>query len=112
MWSLALKLLALLAYMAMPFTMSAAMAAPPPAPPTHEAGMVGMLGMEHCPGQSAPTIDHGAFIGCAMMCAALPDAGTVDRMPLTFKATPPAPSRIRTYSGIYLEIATPPPRIA
>ena len=111
MRSLALKLLALLAYMAMPFTMSVAMSAPAQAAPHHETVMP-MEGMEHCPGQTAPDIDHTAFIGCAMMCAALPAAATREQGTILLVGAPLLPARVRAYSGIDLEIATPPPRTA
>ena len=110
MRSLILKLLALVAYMAMPFTMSVAMSAPTPASAHHEA-MMEMGGMEHGPGHTAPTIDHSAFLGCAMMCAALPAPAIAgDRAPLAAEAKPVA-SPLPVYPGIELEIATPPPRL-
>ena len=109
MRSLMLKLLALIAYLAMPFTMSAAMSAPMPAAPHHEMAMAEMPG---CPGQEAPGIDPTAFVGCAMMCAALPTVELGDPEPLLLAAAPPALAVVRGYSGIHLEIATPPPRRA
>ena len=111
MRSLVFKLLALIAYMAMPFTMSVAMSAPPPAATHHEA-MMGMEGLQHCPEQTAPGIDHTAFIGCGMMCAALPAADFAEPEPLSLDAAAPAVSRVRSFIGIHLDIATPPPRRA
>src|SRR5215213_6176656 len=114
MRSLLLKLFALLAYIAMPFTMSVAMSAPTPASSHHEAGMAmdGMEGMTHCPHQPPAGIDHTAFIGCAMMCAALPGSETAKSERRLFIAGRPTPSPVRPYSGVSLEIATPPPRTA
>jgi len=114
MRSILIKLFALIAYMAMPFTMSIAMSAPMPAPSHHEEtmGMGGMEGMQHCPEQSAPGVDHTAFIGCTMMCAALPGADLRGpELPCLTDALP-TPAPVRAYSGIHLEIATPPPRLA
>jgi hypothetical protein len=111
MRSLALKLLALLAYMAMPFTMSVAMSAPMPAAAHHES-MMAMEGMGHGPEHSAPDIDRTAFLGCAMMCAALPGFAESEPQPLLFPETKPVASPVQSYADIDLEIATPPPRRA
>lgn len=111
MRSLALKLLALLAYMAMPFTMSAAMSATAPSHHDPAIAMANTHGMEHCPAQGTPGVDHTAFVGCAMMCTALPNAEIGENVPIELEAARPAPLQLRTYSGIYLEIATPPPRL-
>ena len=112
MRSLIIKLFALIAYMAMPFTMSVAMSAPMPAPTHHGATMMdGMEGMQHCPEQSAPAIDHTAFVGCGMMCAALPAANLSGPALLSLDVAPPAALPVRNFTGIHLEIATPPPRL-
>ena len=73
MQSLALRLMAILAYLLMPFTMGSAMAAPVAAPAHHES-MMAMDGMGHCPDEGPARPDNLAFVGCAMMCAALPAA--------------------------------------
>jgi len=112
MLSLILKLFALIAYMAMPFTMSVAMSAPPPS--SHHAEMMAMAGMgamQHCPEQSAPAIDHTAFVGCGMMCAALP-ADLAEPAAIVLAAAVPPVLPVRHFTGILLEIATPPPRLA
>lgn len=111
MQSLALRLMAILAYMLMPFAMGSAMAAPVAAPPHHES-MMAMDGMGHCPNEGPARPDDLVFVGCAMMCAALPAAELVGPAPVMLAAAPPPISPIRNFSGIHLEIATPPPRTA
>jgi hypothetical protein len=112
--SLFLKLLALTAYIAMPFTMSVAMSAPAAGQAHHEAMMAmdHMVGMNHRSEQNAPEIDHTAFIGCAMMCAAMPAADVGEPEPVGLARPPLTPPPVKAYSGIHLEIATPPPRLA
>lgn len=115
MRSLTLKLLALVAYLAMPFTMSAAMPAVAAPGPSHHAAMAAAAGMDEmapCPEQGMPSSDHSAFIGCSMMCAALPALNMEGRARPLFGSIAPVPAPVRAYSGISLEIATPPPRHA
>jgi len=111
MQSLALRLMAILAYLLMPFTMGSAMAAPVAAPAHHET-MMAMDRMGHCPDQSPARPDNLAFVNCAMMCAALPAVGLAGPEPLMMAAAPPTTSLVRNFTGIHLEIATPPPRTA
>ena len=71
MQSLAVRLMAILAYLLMPYTMGSAMAAPAPEPAHHQS-MMAIYGMGHCPDPAPTRPDTLAFVGCAMMCAAAP----------------------------------------
>ena len=111
MRSLALKLVAIFAYLLMPFTMGSAMAAPAAAPAHHESTMA-TGGIGHCPDQVPAQPDNFVFTGCAMMCAALPAVDLAALASIMLSEAPPAGSPVATFTGIHLDIATPPPRTA
>jgi hypothetical protein len=109
MLSLPIRLLTLLALVAMPFTMAVS-------PARAHSGPDAMAAMsaEHCAdhegGSKAPPATD--MTQCLLMCAALPatealrvEAPELPRVPLALSGVVPI-------HGIVLEIATPPPRVA
>lgn len=106
MRSLALRLLAFVAVLLMPFGMTAA-----PAASIHHEQMSAMP-MQHCP-DGPRSVSTGAMADCSMACAAaLPaaDLTVVGSHPVS--RSPADPSIVARLVGIELEIATPPPRSA
>lgn len=103
---LALRLLALVVVMLMPFGMSAA-----PAASLHQEQM-GMVPMQHCPEPSQAPAGKGALADCTMACAAALPAMDLASAEMPLLLPPPIEEAvIATLSGIELEIATPPPRL-
>jgi len=101
-----MRIVVLLAWVLMPFTM-----APAPA----QAGQDAMpaMGAEHCADhkeRGAPPASDMAQ--CLLMCAALPASEQVRVMPPELPRAPLALSAVLPIHGIILEIATPPPRTA
>jgi len=108
MRSLALRLLAMLAVMLMPFGMTAA-----PAATVHHPEMATAMPMEHCPEPAPRTHSTAGFAHCAMACAAaLPAVGTADAPARLLLRSSLPKAAAKMLSGIELEIATPPPRFA
>lgn len=108
MRSLALRLLAILAVMAMPLGMATAPAATP-----HHQQMAAAMPMEHCPGPESGTRSTGALAHCTMACAAaLPATDLAPAVSHPVLRCSPATPSIKFLSGIEPEIATPPPRLA
>jgi hypothetical protein len=100
----ALKLLALLAVLMMPFGMAPATAAP------HRQLTTGML-MQHCPDQGAKHDMKGGFSECTMACAAaLPAADLAREGPLPIPTVPDASTVQQVLNGLHPDIATPPPK--
>jgi hypothetical protein len=102
----ALKLLALLAVLLMPFGMTPVAAAKSP---HHSATMP----MQHCPEQAPDHGSKGGFVECTMACsAALPalDSAPQQSLPPERNLTPVAVAHI--LHGLHPETATPPPKTA
>jgi hypothetical protein len=108
MLSLPIRLLTLLALVAMPFAMAAS-------PAQAHSGPDAMAGMsaEHCAdhedSNAPPATD---MTQCLLMCAALPAMGPLRIEPPELPRAPLALSAAVPIHGIILEIATPPPRLA
>ena len=103
-----LRLLTLVALLAMPFGMAAA---PAEAADRHHASAP--MPMEHCPeGQGSDELPTGAA-KCAMPCAAaIPPADLAPVAAQAAAASPDRPQLQVPLTGILLEIATPPPKVA
>lgn len=102
----ALRFVALIAVLLMPFGMSAAPAA------DHHQAMAG-TSMPHCPEQQ-PSPQSKGFLGeCTMACSAALPAADVAPMSSRPVARPSFEPRLApALSSIELEIATPPPRLS
>ena len=105
MISRAVRLLALIALVLMPFTMAAA-------PAEAHAKPQGM-GEEHCGDHQAPDAPRSSDMAqCMLMCAALPAGESIKvTAPQVLKA-PRQQAVLKQFQGVILEIATPPPRIS
>jgi hypothetical protein len=100
----ALKLLALLAVLLMPFGMVPAAAA------SHHAQMTSMP-MQHCPEQGSKHDSKGAFAECTMACsAALPALDQSRPLSVPIVCERVRPSLAQQLSDLHPEIATPPPK--
>lgn len=102
---LAMRLLALIAVLLMPFGMSAA-----PATVVHHQASA--MPVQHCPEPGSNPLSKGVLGDCTMACsAALPaeDVATAVLHPVS--PLRPKPSLFLPLQGIELEIATPPPRL-
>lgn len=104
---LALRLLALVAVLLLPFGMAAAPAA------AHHAQMAATMPMQHCPDGTPGKNSKPALTECTMACSsALP---AVELAPLDLQSlsrSVACPAVTATLTGITLEIATPPPRLS
>ena len=98
-----IRLLTLVAFVLMPFTMTPAGAHVMP-----QAMAEGHCG-DHPDGQPAPATDMAQ---CLMMCAALPAAEPLAVYAPDVPKAPVQLTLIRPIHGIILDIATPPPRPA
>lgn len=100
----ALRLLALLAVLVMPFGMTPAAAANSPG---HSASMP----MQHCPEQGTKHESKAAFAECTMACsAALPAIKAALDEPLSIDRAPDLASVAQVLHGLHPETATPPPK--
>jgi hypothetical protein len=106
MRTMALRLLALIAVLMLPF----GMAAPAAVPAAHHSATAAMP-LDHCPDQQSSVGHKGAVAECAMPCSsALPaaDVSSVGAHPVG--RTLVLPPLDQVLSQIELEIATPPPK--
>ena len=104
MRAIALKLLALLAVLAMPLAMTAAPAA------AHHRQAAAMP-MEHCPEPVAPHDTKSGFAECTMACsAALPAVGSPVPMRPLIVCAPVESSLSNRLRGLHPDTETPPPR--
>ena len=101
----ALRFLALIALVLMPFTMVAAPAEAHAMPQAMAEGHCG----DHPDQQPAPATDMAQ---CMLMCAALPAAEPLAVYEPDLPKAPLQLARIKPIHGIILDIATPPPRPA
>jgi len=102
----ALKLLALLAVLLMPFAM-----APVAAADSHEH--MASMPMQHCPEQPPGNGMKSGFAECTMACAAaLPafDSATEEALPVGCLRSPM--TVVHVLHGLHPETATPPPKAA
>ena len=100
-----LRLMTLLAFVMMPFTMPAAAAEAQAMPHAMVAGHCD----EHPDQPGAPATDMAQ---CMLMCAALPAGQKLAATPLTIPKAPRQLALVEPIHGIILDIATPPPRVA
>jgi hypothetical protein len=98
------RLLALLAVMAMPFGMAAA-----PATTAHHQPMA--MPMEHCPDQPARQAAQMGIGACTMACAGALPAVDLSRAGVPpIASSPDFPAAAERLEGHQPDIATPPPR--
>jgi hypothetical protein len=108
MRSAALRFLALLAMMVMPFGMAAA-----PAASVHHQPMAAAMPMEHCPEVPARHAAQTGTGACTMACVAALPAVDLPRAGVAAIASSPGfPGPARRLIGHQPEIATPPPKAA
>ena len=101
-----LRLLALAAFVLMPFSMTSANATPMPADHLAMA-----MGAGHCDEQPAKEKAPASKMDCAAMCSALPAGDIWAPLPVLKPTAPPTLVLAAPFSGIEPEIATPPPRL-
>ena len=104
----AVRLLALLAVLLMPFGMAPAAAAPP----AHHSATMNMP-MGHCPDQESGRHAKGGIVECMMACAAaLPAIGSAADEPRLIAPDQVVPALAQRLLSHHPEIATPPPRLS
>ena len=104
-----LRLLAIAAFVLMPFGMSGAAASTGPMPADHSAMATGA---GHCDEQPDKDKVPAAKMDCTAMCTALPAADTWVPLSVLEPTAPRTLAIAAPFSGIEPEIATPPPRLS
>jgi hypothetical protein len=102
-----LRLLAIAAFVLMPFGMNGATAGTGPTPADHSAMA---MGTGHCDEQPNKDKVPAAKMDCTAMCSALPAADTWVPLSVLKPSAPRTLAIAAPFSGIEPEIATPPPR--
>lgn len=99
-----LRVLTLIALVLMPAGMTFAPAAATPV-------AAGADHNKHCDDQDGDSEAPRGMVDCTAMCSAVPAAPAPVAEPAELPSSPPAIAPVRRFSGIILDIATPPPRI-
>lgn len=99
-----LRLLMLIALVAMPLGMAGAPAAASAMPADHA------MAAGHCEGQSGEEQAPAASMDCTAMCTAIPARDAAVPTPLFDRAAPRTTAIAIEFEGVDPEIATPPPR--
>ena len=103
----AIRLLTLLALLALPIALGGAPAIAQSMPAEHSSASFG-----HCdeqPGQNEAPVKSSQLMHCAM-CVALPAAETPGPAAALIPMAPRTMAPVASFNGIELEIATPPPK--
>lgn len=99
----ALKLLALLAVLLMPFSM---------VPAASHSSAATEMPMQHCPDQGSKRESKASFGECMMACsAALPAETRADVLPVTIICAAVQPVVTHRLTGLHPETAKPPPKL-
>lgn len=105
MTSALVKLMTLVALLFMPFGMTAAPAIAQPMPADHA-----MMTMGHCDEQPEQDKAPASKMDCTAMCTALPATDAPTPAQVAKLKAPRTIALVTPFTGVVLEIATPPPR--
>lgn len=99
------RLLTLIALMLMPLGMTGAPAVASPMPASRM-----MASADHCDDESHPNPAPGSKMDCAALCTALPATDAPEPAPILQPTAPRLIGGATPFTGIDLEVATPPPK--